>query len=74
MKTIKRICLGRTFTPTEMTSLRGGSDINDADYCKCSGSTQGSWWCDDNKNTVKGCTCHGNDNNKNSAVGCTCGL
>ena len=74
MKTLKRISLGRTFNPTEMTSLRGGSDINEADYCSCSGSTQTWFWCDDNKNTVHDCTCYGNDNNKNSGVGCSCGI
>lgn len=58
-----------------MDALKGGvmSDVNEASYCSCSGSTQGWFWCDDNTNKVSGCICKGNNDNTNSAGGCTCG-
>ncbi len=73
MKTIKKINLGKPITEVQMDSLLGGSNVNEADYCKCSGNTQGWPWCGDNKNTMSGCACNGNDGNSNSSTGCSCG-
>lgn len=55
MKILKKIVLGRRISPNEMDALKGGvmSDVNEASYCSCSGSTQGWFWCDDNTNKLK---------------------
>ena len=40
MKTIKKIILGRTFTPTEMGHLYGKANTNEKGNCHCE-STNG---------------------------------
>lgn len=76
MKTLKKIVLGRALNNNQMDMLKGGSEsnINDATSCSCTGSTQGSFWCDDNTNSAKGCQCTGNDNNTNEKTDCSCGF
>lgn len=75
MKTLKKIVLGRRISPNEMDALKGGvmSDINEASYCNCSGSTNGSGSCSNNTNKEAECTCKGNNSNTNTGIGCTCG-
>ena len=71
MKTLKKIHLGTQLSHTQMGGLVGGSDINKADYCSCSGSTNSNWLCKDNNNTAYGCKCTGNGENTNGGLGCT---
>lgn len=73
MKTIKKIRLGNPFTPEQMSHLTGGSNINDAAYCSCTGSTDKDKWCTNNSNSGPGCKCVGVDDNVNYQIGCSCG-
>lgn len=73
MKTIKKISLGRTFTPTEMGNLYGKANTNSKGNCHCE-STNGLFnWCGNNSNTSSGCTCYGNGDNSNGGSSCSCG-
>lgn len=75
MKILKKIVIGKRFTADEMNALRAGmmSDINNADYCMCSGSTNSGFGCKNNTNEEVGCSCQGNNSNTNNGIECSCG-
>ena len=72
MKTLKKIHLGTKFTPKQMTGLLGGANVNKAERCSCTGSTDSWGSCNDNTNYFSGCSCRGEGSNTNTYPGCFC--
>lgn len=59
MKIVKNIKYGDAVDVNNMQHILGGQEdnINEADYCKCSADTNQSWWCSNNTNKYKYCSC-----------------
>lgn len=76
MKILKRIILADEIDGNEMNLLRGGiqarANINKASDCTCTGSSNGTAWCNNNTNSSTPCRCSGNGSNTNSAPFCQC--
>ena len=72
MKILKKVVIGKRFSTDEMNALRGGSNLNEAPYCDCNGSTNSTSLCNNNLNSATPCKCSGNNNNVNKYGPCNC--
>lgn len=74
MEIKRRILTMEDMEKREKSHILGGSmsNINEADGCSCSGSSNGWFFCNDNSNAQKGCTCIGENDNSNEKMECSC--
>lgn len=72
----KKIILADEIDRCDMNLLKGGiqarANKNEAIGCKCTGSSNGYFFCNDNTNRGEPCTCAGKGDNSNLASHCNC--